>query len=69
MVNLEFANETWFAVTGPDTKPLGELKSSGQIFQNQYAKTIAAFLGLNFPTVNPVGIEIKSVLNYKYPLK
>jgi len=66
---IEYANETWFAVMGPDTKPLGEIKNSGQIFQNQYAKTIAAFLGLNFPSVNPVGIEIKSVLNYKYPSK
>ncbi len=66
---IEFANETWFAVMGPDTRPLGELKSSGQIFQNQYAKTIAAFLGLSFPSVNPIGIEVKSVLNYKYPHK
>ncbi len=66
---IKLANETWFAVMGPDTKHLGEIKSSGQIFQNQFAKTLAAFLGLNFPSVNPVGIEIKSVLISKNPIK
>ncbi|MEO6584009.1 MAG: alkaline phosphatase family protein [Ferruginibacter sp.] len=62
---IKFSNETWFAALGPDTKPLGEIKTSGQIFQNQYAKTIAALLGFNFSSVNPVGEEIKSILKYK----
>jgi hypothetical protein len=33
---------------GPDTPSSGEVKSSGQLYQNQIAKTLAMFLGLNF---------------------
>jgi len=60
---VPFASETWFGVMGPDTKPLGEIKSKGQLYQNQYAKTIAALLGFNFLSPNPIGETIKSVLN------
>lgn len=63
--NVPHSNEVWFAVMGPDTKSLGEIKRPGQLYQNQYAKTMASFLGFNFPSLNPVGKEIKSVLNYK----
>ncbi len=31
---------------GPDTKPLGEIKTESQYYQNQITKTAAAFLGL-----------------------
>jgi hypothetical protein len=42
------ADQIWMAVIGPDTKPLGEVKGDTQLYQNQIAKTLAAFLGLNY---------------------
>lgn len=42
------AGEIWFAVLGPDTPPTGEMKGDSQYHQNQIAKTLAKFLGLNF---------------------
>jgi bisphosphoglycerate-independent phosphoglycerate mutase (AlkP superfamily) len=42
------AGHIWIAVMGPDTKPLGLVKTSTPIYQKQIAPTIAAFLGLHF---------------------
>lgn len=57
------SNETWFMVMGPDTKPLGEMKTKEQIFQTQYAKTISALLGFQYSVPGKVtGKEIQSVL-------
>lgn len=42
------ADQIWFAVLGPDTPARGEMKGESQYYQNQLAKTMAAFLGLNF---------------------
>lgn len=42
------ADQIWIAVMGPDTPALGEVKSSGQLYQNQVARTAAAFLGVNY---------------------
>jgi hypothetical protein len=41
-------DQIWIAIMGPDTPSSGEVKSSGQLYQNQIAKTLAMFLGLNF---------------------
>ncbi|WP_343532899.1 alkaline phosphatase family protein [Pedobacter sp.] len=60
--SIPHCDEVWFAAMGPDTKPLGEIKKAGQIYQNQIAKTLAAFLGLTFTSKNPIGEEIKEVL-------
>jgi len=62
-INVPNADQVWFAVMGPDSKPLGEVKSKGQLYQNQYAKTIAALLGFSFLSPNPIGEIIKSVFN------
>ena len=60
------SNETWFMVMGPDTKPLGEMKTKEQIYQTQYAKTIAGFLGLDYEVAeHKVGVAIKSVMDKK----
>lgn len=56
------SNEIWFAVMGPDTKPLGEINKPEQLYQNQFAKTFAAFLGLNFTNGKSIGNRIKEVL-------
>ncbi|MGN6296024.1 MAG: sulfatase-like hydrolase/transferase [Ginsengibacter sp.] len=57
------SNETWFMVIGPDTKPAGEMKTREQIFQMQYAKTIAVLLGFDYKVSNKtIGEEIKNVI-------
>lgn len=56
------SDEIWFAAMGPDTKPLGEIKNREQLYQNQFAKTLAAFLGLNFTSANPIGEKVHNVL-------
>ncbi|MDH3651686.1 MAG: phosphoglyceromutase [Saprospiraceae bacterium] len=38
----------WLAALGPDTPALGEIKTEGRLFQNQIAKTLASFLGLDY---------------------
>ena len=61
--NTSHSNETWFMAAGPDVKPLGEMKTKEQIFQTQYAATIAKLLGFNYSvTGKNVGEEIKSVI-------
>jgi hypothetical protein len=49
------SNQMWFAVIGPDTPPLGEMKTSSRYFQKQIAKTTASFLGLDYELKDPVG--------------
>lgn len=54
--------QIWLAVLGPDTPALGEVKSEGQLFQNQIAKTVAKFLGYDFDNGKPVGDVIESTI-------
>ena len=56
------ANETWLAVIGPETPASGEMKSSTQIFQDQFAQTAAKLLGFKFTANHPVGEVVKTVL-------
>lgn len=60
--SIPHSGQTWLAVMGPDTPPLGEVKTQEQIYQDQYAQSIAHFLGLNFATNHPVGKRIISVM-------
>jgi len=55
------SDETWFAVTGPDTPALGEIKNS-QFYHNQLAATMAAFLGLVYTFRKPFGQPVQPVL-------
>lgn len=52
------SGQIWLAAIGPDTPQLGEIRFPYQIYQKQIAKTIAAFLGLNFTQDRPVGEAI-----------
>ncbi len=56
------AHEIWFAVMGPDTPAKGEVKSDMQIYQKQFAQTIASLLGLKFTAEHPVANGISEVL-------
>ena len=55
------ADEIWLAVMGPDTPALGEVKSEGQLYQNQVAQTLAGFLGLKYQTNQTPGAKVASV--------
>ena len=56
------ASQIWFAVIGPDTPPSGEQKGPGQLFQNQVAKTAAAFLGVEYGNKKKVGGVISTAV-------
>ena len=56
------ANQIWLAVMGPDTKALGELKDSEQLYQRQIATTIAALLGFNFKPNHEVMDPIQDIV-------
>ncbi len=58
---IAHADEIWFAVIGPDTPPLGEMKANQQWYQNQFARTLAAFLGYSFKSPHPTGEPIPLV--------
>jgi hypothetical protein len=55
------SGQIWFAAIGPDTPAEGEIKSPMKLFQKQFAKTAAAFLGLDYHNVRPVGEIIGSM--------
>jgi hypothetical protein len=42
------SHEIWFAVMAPGIPASGEIKTSGQYYQKQYAQTFAELLGLKF---------------------
>ena len=44
---IPHSDETWFAVIGPDTPALGEIKK-GQYYNSQYAKTLTYLLGIDY---------------------
>ena len=46
--NIEDAGHIWIAAIGPDTKPMGEVKTTTTLYQKQLAPTMAALLGFHF---------------------
>jgi hypothetical protein len=59
--SVPHSNEIFFAIIGPDTKPLGEVKEKGQLYQNQFAQTMASLLGVKFENGKTIGQPIKQV--------
>ena len=53
------SNEIWFAVIGPGIKAKGEVKTTTQLYQQQFAQTIATLLGVHFSCEHPVGEKIE----------
>jgi hypothetical protein len=62
---VENADQIWMAVIGPDTPPKGEVSGECQYYQNQVAKTIAAFLGLQYTSDQAVGDTMQSMMSAK----
>jgi hypothetical protein len=61
--DISDAHEIWFAVIGPDIKTSGEMKTNVQIYQQQFAQTIAKLMGYNYKASHPVADYIKPVFN------
>jgi predicted AlkP superfamily pyrophosphatase or phosphodiesterase len=59
------ASQIWIGILGPDTEPLGELKNTSQVYQNQIAQTIASLLGLDFEP-HKTGDPIKNAVAKKF---
>ena len=56
------AYEMWFAVMGTGVSAGGEQKNSMQLYQDQFAQTMAKLLGYTYKAKHPISPEIKSVL-------
>lgn len=48
----------WLATIGPDIEAKGELKISGQLYQNQIAQTVAELLGFKYQNGHAIGESI-----------
>lgn len=60
--SVEDSHEIWFAVMGPNVPAKGEMKNEGQLYQKQFAQTIARLMGYTYTAEHPVGEEVSSVL-------
>jgi Type I phosphodiesterase / nucleotide pyrophosphatase len=52
---IKGSGEIWLAMLGHGIERKGEIKDTGQIYQNQIAQTVAGLLGENFITRHPTG--------------
>lgn len=57
------ASQMWFAVIGSGISASGEQKTNIQLYQDQFAQTMARILGFTYKAGHPISPEIKSVLN------
>ncbi len=60
-IQIEGADEIWFAAMGPGIRALGEIKQPEQLYQAQLAQTIANLLGLTFTAEHPIEGAIKGL--------
>lgn len=59
--SIEGANQIWCAAMGPGIQPTGEMKNSSQLYQKEFAQTIANLLGYTFTAEHPVAEAIRSI--------
>jgi Metalloenzyme superfamily len=52
------SNQIWFAAMGPGIKARGEIKKQEQLFQEQFAQTMAGLVGTYFLCEHPVAKKI-----------
>ncbi len=55
------SHEIWFGVMGPGIPARGEIKNVMQIYQQQFAQTIASLIGLTFTADHPIADGIKEL--------
>lgn len=63
--DIKGASEIWFAVIGPDTPLRGELNSEMQLYQQQFAQTIAKLMGYTYEGAHPIADEILYVFKMR----
>ena len=56
------SNQIWFAAIGPGILQKGEVKKDMQLYQKQYAQTIAHLLGMSFTCEHPVADGFENML-------
>jgi hypothetical protein len=59
--SIRDASETWFAVISPGIISKGEIKTEMQLYQKQFAQTIARLSGYTFKADHPVADEVEKV--------
>ncbi|MCR6721873.1 MAG: hypothetical protein NVV59_16645 [Chitinophagaceae bacterium] len=57
--SIDGASQIWFAVIGPGIAGQGEMSNTTPYFQEQFAQTIASFLGENYKADHPIAEPIK----------
>ncbi len=62
---IQGSHEIWFAAMGPGTPIRGELKSGMQLYQQQFAQTIAKLMGYTYKADHPIADEIMYVFKMK----
>ncbi len=55
---IKDSHQIWFALIGPGINARGEVKTTQQLYQKQFAQTIANILGHKFTCEHPVGEKI-----------
>ncbi|MEX6686468.1 alkaline phosphatase family protein [Danxiaibacter flavus] len=56
------SNDTWILTFGAGIKHSGEIKAKGQLYNEQFAQTIAGLLGLRFNATHPVAPAIDGII-------
>jgi hypothetical protein len=59
---VDGAGQIWMMAIGPDTPALGEVKTEGQLYQNQVAATAATLLGLKYVNTPEPGAVVGSMI-------
>ncbi|HWR34040.1 MAG TPA: alkaline phosphatase family protein [Chitinophagaceae bacterium] len=62
---IEDSHEIWFAVMGPDTPVRGELNTAMQLYQQQFAQTIAKLMGYTYVANHPIADAILYVFKMR----
>ncbi len=58
---IKDAYQIWFAVMGPGIPKKGEMNTDVQLYQQQFAQTIAKILGHTFKATHPIAPAISSI--------
>jgi Type I phosphodiesterase / nucleotide pyrophosphatase len=57
--SIKDSYQIWMTAMGPGIKAKGEVKTNQQLYQKQFAQTMAAILGLTFTAEHPIGEKIE----------
>lgn len=60
--SIQDASEIWFGLMGPGVVSRGEVKLAQQVYQQQFAQTMAKLVGYTFKAAHPVAKEIETVI-------